>query len=276
MDAAKRDAGNDLRAGSTCRADAGKYKSDAIVNLADIRNAAESMDAAVKSDVRAVTERREDGGCDRSGGDQDRQGAGLHARRHRERCRILAIPARSRRQGRQADRAPRTSCADAGATALPENHRRPAVAATRSTSCCVSAPSGRAISSRIEKWWWPGSSVNVTGKPRAFAAEANSADCRLNSGSSPPPTTTRSGGLLSDSVLERAQGRDLVRAQRQLLVEITQRDRLEIEDAADRNAGAEGRMMRHRRGQVAARRPAADDDRLAVETKLGRRGSRDS
>jgi hypothetical protein len=55
MDAAKHDAGNDLRAKPDLRADASKAKSDAILKLADIRGAAESMDAAVKSDVRTVT-----------------------------------------------------------------------------------------------------------------------------------------------------------------------------------------------------------------------------
>lgn len=55
MDAAKRDAGSDLRARPDLRAGTGKYKSDAVVNLADIRGAVASMDAAVKSDIRAVT-----------------------------------------------------------------------------------------------------------------------------------------------------------------------------------------------------------------------------
>jgi hypothetical protein len=55
MDAAKRDAGSDLRAKADLRADMGKYKHDAVVNLAEIRNAAATMDGNVKSDLRAMT-----------------------------------------------------------------------------------------------------------------------------------------------------------------------------------------------------------------------------
>jgi hypothetical protein len=40
----------------------------------------------------------------------------------------------------------------------------------RSISACVSAPWGRTSSSRMEKWWWLGNVVRVTGNPRARAA----------------------------------------------------------------------------------------------------------
>jgi hypothetical protein len=55
MDAAKRDGGNDLRAKVGLRADGGTYKTDAVLNLAELRTATATMDASIKSDVRAVS-----------------------------------------------------------------------------------------------------------------------------------------------------------------------------------------------------------------------------
>ena len=55
------------------------------------------------------------------------------------------------------------------------------------------APSGRASSSRMEKWSCPSSGRYRPGRPARRHAAAYSSDCRISSGSSPRPTVTIRG-----------------------------------------------------------------------------------
>ena len=55
MDAAKRDADNDLRAKFELRAGTGTFKNDAALKLANIKSAAASLNDSAQSDLRAVS-----------------------------------------------------------------------------------------------------------------------------------------------------------------------------------------------------------------------------
>src|SRR3954452_11401768 len=67
---------------------------------------------------------------------------------------------------------------------------------------------------------------------------------------------------------QRAQVRDLRNFELELLVEIIERDRLEIENAADGKAAGECGMAAYGCGQVPSRRPAADEEPIPVEAEI--------
>src|SRR3954463_6532375 len=67
---------------------------------------------------------------------------------------------------------------------------------------------------------------------------------------------------------QRAQVRDLRNFELELLVEIIERDRLEIEKAADGETAGECGMAAYRCGEVSSRRPAADEEPIPVEAEI--------